>query len=104
MTTVKTQLTLSPAAHAAISRLTALRKGRPHAGLRISPQYKGSSRLQVSMTDSPEAEDLAVVHGSARVYCEPAVAERLEGGRLDVQRNVLGRLEFVVRHAPRAVD
>jgi Fe-S cluster assembly iron-binding protein IscA len=96
---VKNDLTLSPAAHAAISRLTSLRHAT-RAGLRIAPQYAGSSRLQVSIADAPEAEDLAAVHGSARVYCEPAAAARLRGGRLDVQRNDRGKLEFVVRHGP----
>lgn len=98
---MKNDLTLSPAAHAAISSMSAMRHGRPHAGLRIALPYVGASRLQVSMTDCPQAEDLAVVHGSARVYCEPAVVERLHGLRLDVQRNARGKLVFVVRHRPR---
>ncbi len=101
---MKNELTLSPAAHAAISRLSSLPPGRPRAGLRIAPQYEGASRLQVSITDAPEAADLAVVHGSARVYCEPAAAERLHGGRLDVRRNDRGKLEFVVRHGSSAVS
>jgi Fe-S cluster assembly iron-binding protein IscA len=90
-----TDLILTPAAHALISKLAAIR-GRPRAGLRIAMPDAQTLKLSVAMTDSPWPGDIAVVHGNARVYCESGAASHLHGMRLDVRRDARGRLEFRV--------
>lgn len=94
---------VTPRAAAQVAEIAA-REGRPRAGLRVAVDAGGCSGFQYrfALEDAPEAEDLVIEEGPARVFVDPVSLELLAGAELDWAEALIGA-HFAVRN-PQAVS
>ena len=94
---------VTPRAAAQVAEIAA-REGRPRAGLRLAVDAGGCSGFQYrfALEDAPEAEDLVIEEGPARVFVDPVSLELLAGAELDWAEALIGA-HFAVRN-PQAVS
>jgi iron-sulfur cluster insertion protein len=94
---------VTPRAAAQVAEIAA-REGRPQAGLRLAVDAGGCSGFQYrfALEDSPEAEDLVIQEGQARVFVDPVSLDLLAGAELDWAEALIGA-HFAVKN-PQAVS
>lgn len=76
----------------------AAQQARPVA-LRVAVLAGGCSGFQYKfeLAETPDAEDLVIVHGAARVVVDPASMDLLGGSQLDYTDELMGA-HFVVKN------
>lgn len=76
----------------------AAQQARPVA-LRVAVLAGGCSGFQYKfeLAETPDAEDLVIVHGAARVLVDPASMDLLGGSQLDYTDELMGA-HFVVKN------
>jgi len=94
---------VTPRAAAQVAEIAA-REGKPQAGLRLAVDAGGCSGFQYrfALEDAPEAEDLVIQEGSARVFVDPVSLDLLAGAELDWTDALIGA-HFAVKN-PQAVS
>ncbi len=94
---------VTPRAAAQVAEIAA-REGRPQAGLRLAVNAGGCSGFQYrfALEDAPEAEDLVIEEGPARVFVDPVSLDLLAGAELDWAEALIGA-HFAVKN-PQAVS
>ncbi|GAA2151947.1 hypothetical protein GCM10009844_34720 [Nocardioides koreensis] len=68
------------------------------AGLRIARSRGSRSTFTTALADAPRRGDEIVDHDGARVFLGPVAARRFTDARLDARTDVVGRIQFVVKH------
>ena len=70
----------------------AARQGRPGAALRVSVSAGGCSGMQYGfdLAEGPEADDLVIEQGAARVLVDQVSLEFLAGSQLDWHEALMG--------------
>jgi iron-sulfur cluster assembly accessory protein len=94
---------VTPRAAAQVAEIAA-REGKPQAGLRLAVDAGGCSGFQYrfALEDAPEAEDLVIQEGPARVFVDPVSLDLLAGAELDWTEALIGA-HFAVKN-PQAVS
>lgn len=92
------QFRVTPRAAAQVAEI-ASREGKPTAGLRLAVEAGGCSGFQYKfgLEDSPTADDLVIVEGSARVFVDPVSLDLLAGAELDWAEALIGA-HFAIRN------
>ncbi|HEV7265687.1 MAG TPA: iron-sulfur cluster assembly accessory protein [Falsiroseomonas sp.] len=82
----------------------AAREGKPSGGLRLAVDAGGCSGFQYrfAIEEAPEAEDLVIEQGPARVFVDPVSLDLLTGSVLDWNEALIGA-HFAVKN-PQAVS
>jgi iron-sulfur cluster assembly accessory protein len=94
---------VTPRAAAEVAEIAA-REGKPGGGLRLAVDAGGCSGFQYrfGIEAAPEAEDLVIEQGPARIFVDPVSLELLAGAELDWTEALIGA-HFAVRN-PQAVS
>lgn len=91
-------LTLTDEAHQAVAAISRSAAPWHEPGLRIC-RRPDRPTFSVQRAVVPEETDQVIDHDGARVFLAPVAAQRFNDSVLDVRRDDLDRLQFVIRAA-----